>query len=56
MQWFLTQQQLTDTISKVNRSKNEDNNLLIILGIFLIFEDSTLDYFVISEKVKSLNV
>jgi len=43
------QQQLTDTISKVNRSKNEDNNLLIILGIFLIFEDSTLDYFVISD-------
>ena len=36
-------------MSKVNRSKNEYNNLLIILGIFVIFEDSTLDYSVISD-------
>ena len=36
-------------MSKVNRSKNEDSNLLIILGIFLVFEDSTLDYSVISD-------
>lgn len=36
-------------MSKVNRSKNEDNNLLIILGIFLIFEDSILGHSVISD-------
>ena len=36
-------------MSKGNRSKNEDNNLLIILGIFLVFEASILDYSVISD-------